>query len=80
MVEFDPDNKILKTVDFDRSTEELLYQLQNSTRSWMRIDACQSLAKKGERRIFYRRWRKHYPKINFMRSVRKPPRHWVRLK
>ncbi len=47
MVEFDPENKILKTVEFERSTEELLYQLKNSSRSWMRIDACQSLSKKG---------------------------------
>jgi len=47
MVEFDPENKILKTVDFDRSTEELLYQLQNSPRSWERSEACQVLAKKG---------------------------------
>ncbi len=52
MVEFDPENKILKTVEFERSTEELLYQLKNSTRSWMRIDACQALSKKGgERKI-----------------------------
>lgn len=47
MVEFDPENKILKTVDFDKSTEELLYQLQNSSRSWERSEACQALAKKG---------------------------------
>lgn len=47
MVEFDPDNKILKTVEFERSTEELLYQLQNSSRSWERSQVCQALAKKG---------------------------------
>lgn len=47
IVEFDPENKILKTVDFERSTDELLYQLKNSPRSWMRMEACLALSKKG---------------------------------
>ena len=45
MVRFDPGHNFLKTVDFKRGKELLLYQLKNDTDAVGRIDAAKELAK-----------------------------------
>jgi aminopeptidase N len=47
MVRFDPGNNFLKTVEFKRSKEMLLYQLKNDDVVTGRIDAAKELAKLG---------------------------------
>ena len=47
MVRFDPGHNFLKTVDFKRGKDMLLYQLKNDDDVVGRIDAAKELAKLG---------------------------------
>ena len=49
MVRFDPGHNFLKTVDFKRGKDLLLYQLKNDDDATGRIDAAKELAKLGTR-------------------------------
>ncbi len=51
MVRFDPGHQMLKTVDFKRGKDMLLYQLKNDDDAVGRIDAAKELAKLGTREV-----------------------------